>query len=447
MGSSNSFNADISIKGDLNIYICGNINYNSGLMEDVFNYNVLTQIFDKFEGNGKIVSEKYGDKIYPYEYRKLDKEVENSEKKERKKYNAFLFFNKVNEMFSNILLEEHLYDMDKKNSNKNIIIYFGKDEYIKGSFDKLYNKSPGTLPFLIIVKNTHNYSEKLKIVNYIPNIYSIKKNLLMNETHNFYSDEIESLCEKALFSYLMTKIYRLDMYYNELGYNLNMINPFNEINSKIKVNLTIGLVGHSGCGKSTLINIFFEDLVSKVNSSATDVTTKCSEYYLPVNISTDNVGQIRFLDFPGIKEEKNYYDVVEPEIKRKIKEYKNNKEQIDLVLFYISNENGRILTETGLKLINLLHSNKIKILFIINGYIEPSLLEIKKISLKNEIKNNEIFKDNFSNIIHTNYYQKYGNKRSKTGIILIITKIIDFNIFHMKILVFNFNDINYLFNN
>ena len=37
------------------------------------------------------------------------------------------------------------------------------------------------------------------------------------------------------------------MYYNQLGYNLNRLNPFNEVNSKIKFHLTIGLVGYSGC--------------------------------------------------------------------------------------------------------------------------------------------------------------------------------------------------------
>ena len=74
----------------------------------------------------------------------------------------------------------------------------------------------------------------------------------------------------------------------------------------------------------------------------------------------------------------NYYEVVEPEIKRKIEEYKKNMEQIDLVLFYIPNGVGRELNDTGLKLIRLLHSNKIKILFVINGEIKPFLLEEKK---------------------------------------------------------------------
>ena len=318
--SSNEYNRDTSIKGDINIYICGKINSNSGLEEDAVNYKVLEKLFNVFVDNGKIRAENYMNNIYPYEYRKLDKKMENTQIK-GKNYNAFLFFNEVNEIFSKILIEEHLYDMDTKNSNKNIIIYFGENEYIKESFDRLYQKSKETLPFLIIVKDISNYNEDLKFINYIPSIKSINK-LLMSRNKNYNKCQMKLICQKVLFNFIITKIYRMDMYYNQLGYNLNMINPFNEINCKIKVHLTIGLVGYSGCGKSTLINILFNQLVCRVSSSATDVTTKCSEYYLPVNVDSDNVGQIRFLDFPGINNETNYYDIVEPEINKKIKEYK-----------------------------------------------------------------------------------------------------------------------------
>ena len=158
-------------------------------------------------------------------------------------------------------------------------------------------------------------------------------------------EETNLTTEKILLYYIKTKIYRIDMYYNELGFNLNMLNPFNEINSKIKVNLTIALLGCSGSGKSTLINLLFNEFVCKAISSGADITTKCSEYYLPININADNVGQIRFLDFPGINEEKNYSEVIEPQLIKKIEEYKNNREQIDLALFYISNGNERVLKD------------------------------------------------------------------------------------------------------
>ena len=61
-------------------------------------------------------------------------------------------------------------------------------------------------------------------------------------------------------------------------------------------------------------------------------------------------------------------------------------------------------------------------------------MEDKKSKLKNEIKNNKIFKnikekngilnDDFSNVINTDYYQFY-NIIEKTGVPLILEKIID----------------------
>ena len=85
IGASNEFNADISIKGDLNIYICG-------IQEDAINYNIIKKIFNNLEGSGKIVSEKFMNKIYPYEYRKLDREEGNSEKKRKKTLQFFFIF-------------------------------------------------------------------------------------------------------------------------------------------------------------------------------------------------------------------------------------------------------------------------------------------------------------------------------------------------------------------
>ena len=52
--SSNEYNRDTSIKGDINIYICGKINSNSGLEEDAVNYKVLEKLFNVFVDNGKI---------------------------------------------------------------------------------------------------------------------------------------------------------------------------------------------------------------------------------------------------------------------------------------------------------------------------------------------------------------------------------------------------------
>lgn len=241
-------NVDVEIKGDINIYICGNINTFLNC-EDGFNYiasrnyYVLEQVFEKKYNskNGNIGIKDNNGMYYQYEFRKKEKE--------QKHYNAFLFFNKTDKEFFNMLFE-HLFDVDKTNRNKNIILYFGEDKEIIQSIDKLSDKSPETVPIVIIINNS-DYSDKLKYINYIPDLNTIK-NFLKDSNNKLTEDELTVLSEKALVNYINSKLFRIDLYYNQLGYNLNIINPMNEIYLKIRVYATVALLGYSGCGKSTL---------------------------------------------------------------------------------------------------------------------------------------------------------------------------------------------------
>lgn len=424
-------NQDIKISGDLNIYFLLDTNY--------MYFSILRKIFCDSDTNkdGYIAN---NDEKYSYHYRILKHEVNYNEKKIKKNYNGFIFRNKIEQNFSDVLMQ-HFYKYDVHNKRNNVIVNFGSSEYIKKSIDNMKEKTKESIPLLIIIDNVVNYDEKLNYVNYIPNIDIIKNNL---RNDNLSEEELRELSFKAFKNFLITKLYRMDIYYNQIGYNLNLINPLNDINGRIKSNLTIGLVGYSGCGKSTLINLIFNELVSKVNTSATDVTTECTEYYLPIHTINEfeqNIGQIRFLDFPGITEDSNYEDKVEPKIKSKIKEYKNNYEQIDIALFYIPNGVNRELTKSGKKLIKLLNENNIKIIFIINGQCRDFLLEEKKNKIKNEIReietNNNIIEKDFNNFIHTDYYQ-YFEHISKEGIPIILEKILEISV---KGLDFNIEEI------
>ena len=413
-------NMDKDISGDLNIYVCGNINTFLNCTDGFNftasrNYFVLEQIFDKTNkiNNGNIELSDSCGMYYQYESRKKIKD--------KKIYNAFLFLNKADEEFLDILFE-HLYEIDIKNEKKNVIIFFGDENDIIQSINKFEEKSAETVPFLIIVNNSE-YNEKLKYINYIPDLDKIKM-ILKKENEKLSEDELSTLSEKALINYINMKLYRIDMYYNQLGYNLNMINPMNETYLKIKVHITIGLLGYSGCGKSTLINLAFNELVAKTSPSSVDVTRQCQEYYFPIRETDDeDIGQIRFLDFPGIFEEKNYKNIVKPELIKKLKEYKENMEQIDVALFFISNGNNREFTETGLELVDLLKENNIEIIFVVNGPTDEETKKTKNQKIRNQLRDKGVLDKDLKNIIYTNFLQNF-KRTKKEGISKLFENII-----------------------
>ena len=414
-------NEDKNLSGDLNIYICGNINTFLNC-EDGFNfiasrnYYVLEQIFDKNNKakSGNIQLQNGCEMYYQYELRQKIKD--------KKKYNAFLFFNKADEEFLDMLFD-HLFEIDHKNGNKNVVIFFGEENEINKSINKLEEKSAETVPFLIIINNSE-YDDKLKYINYIPDLNKIKS-ILKEENKKASEDELSSLCEKGLINYINMKLFRIDMYYNQLGFNLNLINPMDETYLKIKVHITIGLLGYSGCGKSTLINLVFNQLVARTSASSVDVTKQCKEYYLPIKETDDeDVGQIRFIDFPGISEDKNYQNIVKPQLKKKLEEYKENMEQIDVALFFINNGNAREFNDTGLELVDLLKENNIKIIFVINGPINNAIKNAKKQKIRNQLGNKGVLDEDLKNVVYTNFFQNF-KETEKAGISQIFENIIE----------------------
>ena len=414
-------NEDKNLSGDLNIYICGNINTFLNC-EDGFNfiasrnYYVLEQIFDKNNKakSGNIQLQNGCEMYYQYELRQKIKD--------KKKYNAFLFFNKADEEFLDMLFD-HLFEIDHKNGNKNVVIFFGEENEINKSINKLEEKSAETVPFLIIINNSE-YDDKLKYINYIPDLNKIKS-ILKEENEKASEDELSSLCEKGLINYINMKLFRIDMYYNQLGFNLNLINPMDETYLKNKVHITIGLLGYSGCGKSTLINLVFNQLVARTSASSVDVTKQCKEYYLPIKETDDeDVGQIRFIDFPGISEDKNYQNIVKPQLKKKLEEYKENMEQIDVALFFINNGNAREFNDTGLELVDLLKENNIKIIFVINGPINNAIKNAKKQKIRNQLGNKGVLDEDLKNVVYTNFFQNF-KETEKAGISQIFENIIE----------------------
>ena len=419
--------------GDLDIYICGNLKIYLPIINSIF--TIKDSSLNNWINLEKVNEKYYKEGRYQYEYLKLLNKGKNIKGEDiENKYNAFLFLNDVNQDFADILFF-YLKEYDVHNKRKNVIICFGFENIIKNAFNKLKDESEESVPILILIDRNFIYDEKLDYINYIPSFSTIKKNL-RRENNNYSKQILIELSRKCLIMYIKTKLFRICAYYNEMGYKLNMINPLNDINAKIKLHATIALVGDSGTGKSTLLNIIFNELVSKANASGEDVTLKCSEYYLPVKIcneNDENIGQLRFLDFPGLNEEKNY-TLVEKEINSKLKAYKKNLEQIDIALFYIRIQ-GRVINKAIKNLINLLSENNIKILFIINGKVDDDELKTLKQKLRNSI---DIIESDFNNLIFT-HYTKRLNLIKRDGISDIFQKILD--IVQINIINFDVNEI------
>ena len=429
-------------KANLDIYICGDINkenynvLNKMLLLD--NYNFEKEIKLKKEQNKYYTPEKFNCKFSIKEY-----SFKNNGEDDKKIYNIFFFkYDKIDYNFAKVLCF-YLLENDSENERKNVIISFGFEDIIKKAIKELKDKCPVAVPFLIFIGN-YEYTDNLDYENYIPNINTLKK-FLRENYQNMKEDNINKNSRKIFYEYLAKKLYRICAYYNQMGFNLNLVEILNEKNTKINFNLNIALMGHSGGGKSTLLNLVFNELVSRTSASSKDVTTKCSEYYLPIKNNyeknNENIGQIRFIDFPGVSEEKCDQ---EQYIINTIEEYKKNFEQIDIALFYIDNGFGRELSPKSLKLIKFLNEYKIKILFIINGGIDKTKFDIKKTSLKSAIDNDEIINEDFNNIISADYYQ-FFDKKKREGISNIFEKIKE--IIKIKDTSFNVNSLsrqNYL---
>ena len=126
---------------------------------------------------------------------------------------------------------------------------------------------------------------------------------------------------------------------------------------------------------------------------------------------------------PGISGEKNYHNIVKPELMKKFQEYRGKMEQIDVALFFIPNGNIREFTDVGLELVDFLKENNIKIIFVVNGEIKESDKKTKNQKIRNQLKDKGVLNQDLSNIIYTNFYQNCKNTK-KEGISKLFENII-----------------------
>ena len=190
--------------------------------------------------------------------------------------------------------------------------------------------------------------------------------------------------EKEDFQALFFKSFlynNYDSYYTERGHKIiDEIDPLSN-HQMLGTYLPIILIGSPGAGKSTFINIINGTRISKATSSEKPVTSK-SAYY-DVKIPGQNSNEIsipsdsqdyqeaffRFIDTPGFDVDKDT-DIALNEIKTVFKNFKDGKEKIPIILYFI-NSSGRNFggddkkREKTVEILKLISQNKAKIIFVI----------------------------------------------------------------------------------
>ena len=251
------------------------------------------------------------------------------------------------------------------------------------------------------------------------------------------------MCDEDYIAlYLQTLLYkRYDSYFTERGYQIiNEINPVsNEPNPGIY--LPIILCGTPGVGKSTFINVFAGHRISKASSSQQGVTTKSAIYDVKIpgnnyeehQMDIDIIKQeayLRFIDTPGFDLEKDI-DIVQKEINKIFKDFKEGKERIPVILYFLNKRARNIPKEEAkskkiFNMLNFLKNNNSKIIFVITHMNEKERWQ-SKASFKQRLKENgleNLIEKDESNIIKV---QLVGG--DSKGIKKIIKKIYDYTNF------------------
>ena len=390
-------------------------------------------------------------KLFPYTDKKkttLDYTVKYCEKP---KWNAFIYsdantnnFSFINKSIQNEVnkhkdvkdLKEKKNNIKKDGSKNQMIVHFVSELNSENSLLEEFNKPKSrralneNFPLILFlfkdidkVNKDYNHSffdfSYIKCVNLKP-IYSEK----------IKDKENKATKEDLIAVYLKMILYNeYDSYFTERGHKIiDEIDPLSET-PKTGIYLPIILVGSPGCGKSTFINVVNERRISRATSSQLPVTSQSAVYdvKIPGNANKENQindlyleqeAYVRFIDTPGFDLEKDI-DIAKKEIEKIYKNFKEGKERIPVVLYFI-NPVGRNGTKDEkketkkLEILQLLKNYKSKIIFVVTHLDEDQIWNNQDSFIQNLKDNNleDLVEEDESNIIQCQLVGKraYGIK-------------------------------------
>ena len=222
------------------------------------------------------------------------------------------------------------------------------------------------------------------------------------------------------------------------------------------------LTGISRSGKSTLINILSEKLISLETPEFLSVTTEINEYIIYKEIKKDTIIKLKFIDTPGLIQEKDNdtTDKVIKSINIKLKEFEDTNDIIHIIYFFMPDNPNLEQSKKFFTYLNDLNTERIKkglpklpVLFIFNrnpsDYNHDSLkqflrennynnlYEEKKQIIKGKkdkmrrkkFKNDDDFEDN---IILVNLLKGYNRKGEEISKVYGIPELLKATIYLIK---------------
>ena len=237
-----------------------------------------------------------------------------------------------------------------------------------------------------------------------------------------------------------------DSYFTERGRKIvDEIDIFSN-KQKFGVYLPVVLVGSPGVGKSTFINILNGSRISKASSSEEPVTSKSAFYDVKIPGKDDNEilmvdegiiqeAYLRIVDTPGFDLEKDI-KIALNELKRIFQDFREGKEKIPVILFFMSPFGRNSTKDTDKKkkiieILKLIKDNKGKIIFVIT-HIPKNGKWAKEYSFIKNLKEQgleELVEANKSNIIKCDFIGEnaYGIKEIFDKIYTYLNIILDEN--------------------